>query len=147
MSTTIYPYLTQLTTALQNGLDLGGYPVLVYASLESVSLQGTPTVALVMEDTVVREAIYQGRTTQTLRLAQDLTVVTILRDASDQSVTTPLLEVLGTWQANILNLLCRDVLQIGGPLRIIDLPKPEAIAGGAIAGRIRLGVQFSFEVE
>lgn len=146
MSTTTYPYLSRLTTALQTGLTLG-FPILVYASLESISIQGTPTVALVMEDTSVREVIAQGRTTQTLRLSQELSVVTILRDASDQNVTTPLLETLGEWQANILNILCRDVLQVGGPLRIINLPKPEAIAGGAIAGRIRLGIQFSFEVE
>ena len=112
-----------------------------------MTIQGTPQIAIVMEDTTVRETIGKGRQIKTVRFDQVITVVTILRDAGDQSVTDPLLEELGEWQAAILNILCRDTLLVGGPLRILDLPKPEAVAGGAIAGRIRLGLQFAFEAE
>ena len=143
---TVYPYLSKISTALQNGLSLQ-WPVLNYANLETMTIQGTPQIAIVMEDTTVRETIGKGRQIKTVRFDQIITVVTILRDAGDQSVTDPLLEELGEWQAAILNILCRDTLLVGGPLRILDLPKPEAVAGGAIAGRIRLGLQFAFEAE
>ena len=145
-STTVYPYITAITNALQTGLSLQ-WPIQCYANLESVTIQGTPQVSLVMEETVVRDVIGRGRTISTLRMDQTLTILMILRNASDQSVTNTLLLDLGEWQANILHLLCRDVLMSGGPLKVIDLPKPEAIAGGAIAGRIRLGLQFAFEAE
>jgi hypothetical protein len=145
-STTVYPYLSAIATALQTGLRLQ-WPVLNYANLETLTIQGTPQIAIVMEDTTVRETISKGRQIKTVRLDQIITVMTILRDASDQSVTDSLLVELGEWQANVLQVLCRDVLSVGGPLRILDLPKPEAVAGGAIAGRIRLGLQFAFEAE
>ncbi len=145
-SPTVYPYIIAITNALQTGLALQ-WPIQCYANLESVTIQGTPQVSLVMEETVVRDVIGRGRTISTLRMDQTLTILVILRNASDQSVTNTLLLDLGEWQANILHLLCRDVLMSGGPLKIIDLPKPEAIAGGAIAGRVRLGLQFAFEAE
>ena len=143
---TVYPYLAKIATALQSGLSLR-YPVASYASLETLTIQGTPQVSLVMEDTTVRETIGNGRVIRTLRFEQVITVVTILRDAGDQSVSDVLLEELGEWQAAILKILCRDHLLIGGPLKVLDLPKPEAIAGGSIAGRIRLGLTFAFEAE
>lgn len=145
-STTVYPYLSAITSALQRGLDLQ-WPILTYANLETLTIQGSPQIAVVMEDTTVRETIGNGRVIRTLRFDQGVTILTILRDASDQAVTETLLAELGEWQANILHIVCRDVLLIGGPLKVLDLPKPEAIAGGAIAGRIRLGLQFAFEAE
>lgn len=145
-STTVYPYLSVIAEALQSGLDLT-WPILTYATLETLTIQGSPQIAVVVEDTTVRETIASGRRISALRCEQILTILTVLRDASDQAVTETLLVELGEWQANILQILCRDVLGVGGPLKVLDLPKPEAIAGGAIAGRIRLGLQFAFEAE
>lgn len=143
---TLYPHLDALVNALQTNLKLA-YPIVVYANLESVSIQGTPCVALIAEESSVLDVVGGARQIKTLRFQQYWTVVVILRDAGDQEVTAPLLRELGEWQASILNVLCNNVIEIGGPIKFFELQKPEAIAGGAVAGRLRFGIQFGFNVE
>lgn len=145
MSDTLYPYLDKLVLALET-LDLAT-PVDAFASLASVNIQGSPQVSLVAGETSVKQTIGQGRVIQSWNMVQEWTVAVILRDSSDQRVTSPLLAELGTWQARVLNILMRDVIGVGGPISLIEIPEPEAIAGGAIAGRIKLGIQFVFNSE
>lgn len=143
---TLYPYLDDLINALQTELELA-YPVLAYATLETVSIQGTPTICLVAEDTTILDGIQSARRLQNIRVQQVWTILIVLRDAGDQQITTPLLRELGEWQANVLRILGRQAIPSGGPLNLIDCPKPEAIAGGAIAGRIRFQCQFVLNLE
>ena len=145
MSDTLYPHLEALVTALK-GLNLVT-PIGAYASLAAINIQGSPQVALVAGETSVKQKIGQGRTINSIHMQQEWQVVVILRDAGDQKVTAPLLHELGVWQAKVLNVLCKDVIQTGGPINFLDIPQPESIAGGAIAGRIRLGIQFVFTSE
>jgi hypothetical protein len=145
VSATIYPHLEALVTALKK-LKLVT-PVEAYASLAAINIQGSPQVALVAGETTIKQKIGQGRTIASLHMQQEWQVIVILRDAGDQKVTAPLLNELGVWQAKVLNVLCKDVIQIGGPINLLDIPQPESIAGGAIAGRIRLGIQFVFTSE
>ena len=145
MSDTLYPYLDKLVLALET-LDLAT-PVDAFASLKSISIQGSPQVSLVAGETTVKQTIGSGRVIQSWNMIQEWTVATILRDSSDQRVTSPLLAELGTWQARVLNVLMRDVIGVGGPIHLIEIPEPEAIAGGALAGRIKLGIQFVFTSE
>ena len=145
MSDTLYPYLDKLVLALETlGLET---PVEAFASLKSISIQGSPQVSLVAGDTTVKQTIGSGRVIQSWNMVQEWTVATILRDSSDQRVTSPLLAELGMWQARVLKVLMRDVIGVGGPIHLIEIPEPEAIAGGAIAGRIKLGIQFVFNSE
>ncbi len=145
MSDTIYPHLDKLLLALETlGLET---PVEAFASLKSISIQGSPQVSLVAGDTTVKQTIGSGRVIQSWNMIQEWTVAIILRDSSDQRVTSPLLAELGTWQARVLNVLMRDVIGVGGPIHLIEIPEPEAIAGGALAGRIKLGIQFVFTSE
>lgn len=145
MSDTIYPHLDKLLLALETlGLET---PVEAFASLKSISIQGSPQVSLVAGDTTVKQTIGSGRVIQSWNMVQEWTVAIILRDSSDQRVTSPLLAELGTWQARVLNALMRDVIGVGGPIHLIEIPEPEAIAGGALAGRIKLGIQFVFTSE
>lgn len=145
MSDTIYPHLDKLLLALETlGLET---PVEAFASLKSISIQGSPQVSLVAGDTTVKQTIGSGRVIQSFNMVQEWTVAIILRDSSDQRVTSPLLAELGTWQARVLNVLMRDVIGVGGPIHLIEIPEPEAIAGGALAGRIKLGIQFVFTSE
>lgn len=143
---TVYPHLPILIQALTNGLSLE-YPIQAYANIEQVTIQGTPSVFLIPDDLSVRESIQGGRTISSLRLAQDWTVLTVLRDAGDQKVTEPLITQLGEWQARILNLLMGEILALGGPIKILECPKAESIDGGAIAGKIRFQTQFVFNAE
>ena len=145
MSDTLYPHLDALVTAL-NGLELVT-PIEAYASLATINIQGSPQVALVAGETSVKQKIGQGRTIDSLHLVQEWQVVIILRDAGDQKVTAPLLHELGVWHAKVLNILCKEIFTTGGPINLLDIPQPESIAGGAIAGRIRLGIQFVFNSE
>lgn len=145
MSDTIYPHLDKLLLALETlGLET---PVEAFASLKSISIQGSPQVSLVAGETTVKQTIGSGRVIQSWNMVQEWTVAIILRDSSDQRVTSPLLAELGTWQARVLNVLMRDVIGVGGPIHLIEIPEPEAIAGGALAGRIKLGIQFVFTSE
>ena len=145
MSDTIYPHLDKLLLALETlGLET---PVEAFASLKSISIQGSPQVSLVAGETTVKQTIGSGRVIQSWNMFQEWTVAIILRDSSDQRVTSPLLAELGTWQARVLNVLMRDVIGVGGPIHLIEIPEPEAIAGGALAGRIKLGIQFVFTSE
>ena len=145
MSDTLYPHLDKLLLALETlGLET---PVEAFASLKSISIQGSPQVSLVAGDTTVKQTIGSGRVIQSWNMDQEWTVAIILRDSSDQRVTSPLLAELGTWQARVLNVLMRDVIGVGGPIHLIEIPEPEAIAGGALAGRIKLGIQFVFTSE
>jgi hypothetical protein len=145
VSATIYPHLEALVTALK-GLKLVT-PVEAYASLAAINIQGSPQVALVAGETTIKQKIGQGRTIASLHMQQEWQVVVILRDAGDQKVTAPLLNELGVWQAKVLNILCKEIFTTGGPINLLDIPQPESIAGGAIAGRIRLGIQFVFTSE
>ncbi|MER2626699.1 MAG: hypothetical protein ABTS22_22560 [Accumulibacter sp.] len=145
MSDTLYPHLDKLLLALETlGLET---PIEAFASLKSISIQGSPQVSLVAGDTTVKQTIGSGRVIQSWNMVQEWTVAIILRDSSDQRVTSPLLAELGTWQARVLNVLMRDVIGVGGPINLIEIPEPEAIAGGALAGRIKLGIQFVFTSE
>lgn len=145
MSDTIYPHLDNLLLALETlGLET---PVEAFASLKSISIQGSPQVSLVAGETTVKQTIGSGRVIQSWNMIQEWTVATILRDSSDQRVTSPLLAELGMWQARVLKVLMRDVIGVGGPIHLIEIPEPEAIAGGALAGRIKLGIQFVFTSE
>ncbi len=145
MSDTIYPHLDKLLLALETlGLET---PVEAFASLKSISIQGSPQVSLVAGDTTVKQTIGSGRVIQSWNMVQEWTVAIILRDSSDQRVTSPMLAELGMWQARVLNVLMRDVIGVGGPIHLIEIPEPEAIAGGALAGRIKLGIQFVFTSE
>lgn len=143
---TTYPHLPILINALTNGLSLE-YPIQAFANIEQVTIQGTPSVCLIPDDLQVRESIQGGRTITSLRLAQDWTVLTVLRDAGDQKVTEPLITQLGEWQARILNLLMKEILHLGGPIKILECPKAESIDGGAIAGKLRFQTQFVFNAE
>lgn len=145
MSDTIYPHLDKLLLALETlGLET---PVEAFASLKSISIQGSPQVSLVAGETTVKQTIGSGRVIQSWNMVQEWTVAIILRDSGDQRVTSPLLAELGTWQARVLNVLMRDVIGVGGPIHLIEIPEPEAIAGGALAGRIKIGIQFVFTSE
>lgn len=145
MSDTLYPHLDKLLLALETlGLET---PVEAFASLKSINIQGSPQVSLVAGDTTVKQTIGSCRVIQSWNMVQEWTVAIILRDSSDQRVTSPLLAELGTWQARVLNVLMRDVIGVGGPIHLIEIPEPEAIAGGALAGRIKLGIQFVFTSE
>jgi hypothetical protein len=145
VSDTIYPYLDKLVLALET-LDIET-PVKAFASLKSINIQGSPQVSLVAGETTVKQTIGSGRSIQSWHMVQEWTVVVILRDAGDQSVTSSLLAELGTWKARVLKILMRDVIGVGGPIHLVEIPEPEAIAGGAIAGRIKLGIQFVFNSE
>lgn len=145
MSDTLYPYLDKLVTAL--GTLKLTTPVEAFASLAAVNIQGSPQVSLVAGETSIKQTIGQGRVLQSFHLVQEWTVAIILRDAGDQKVSAALLRELGIWQARVLNVLMQDVLGVGGPINLLEIPQPEAIAGGAIAGRIRLGIQFVFNAE
>ena len=141
---TTYPHLKILVDALTDGLEI---PVLAYANVEQVSIQNAPSVFLIPEDVQVLETLKSVRTITSFRMKQEWLLLTVLRDASDQSVTSPLITQLGEWQAKILRILMTKVLVVGGPIQILDCPKSESIAGGAIAGKIRLTTQFVFNAE
>ena len=143
---TVYPHLPILINALTQGLSLE-YPIQALANIEQVTIQGSPSVILIPDDLQVRESISGIRTIASLRLTQDWTVWTILRDASDQKVTAPLITQLGEWQAKIANLLMKEVLALGGPIKILEFPKAESIDGGAIAGKLRFQTQFVLNAE
>ena len=142
MTTT--PHLSVLLEALTKGLDV---PVTAYANLEQVTIQSAPSVFLITEDLSVLETIKNVRAITSFRMRQEWLILTVLRDASDQSVTTPLITQLGEWQSQILRILMTDVLIVGGPIQVLDCPKSESIAGGAIAGKIRIATQFVFNAE
>lgn len=142
MTTT--PHLSVLLEALTKGLDV---PVTAYANLEQVKIQSAPSVFLITEDLSVLETIKHVRAITSFRMRQEWLILTVLRDASDQSVTAPLITQLGEWQARILRILMTDVLISGGPVQVLDCPKSEPIAGGAIAGKIRVSTQFVFNAE
>ena len=141
---TTYPHLKILVDALTQGLEI---PVLAYANIEQVSIQNAPSVFLIPEDVQVMETIKSVRTITSFRMKQEWLLLTVIRDASDQSVTSPLITQLGEWQARILRILMTKVLVVGGPIQILDCPKSESIAGGAIAGKIRLTTQVVFDAE
>ena len=142
MTTT--PHLSVLLEALTKGLDV---QVTAYANLEQVTIQSAPSVFLITEDLSVLETIKNVRAITSFRMRQEWLILTVLRDASDQSVTAPLITQLGEWQARILRILMTDVLIVGGPIQVLDCPKSESIAGGAIAGKIRIATQFVFNAE
>ena len=142
MTTT--PHLSVLLEALTKGLDV---PVTAYANLEQVTIQSAPSVFLIPEDLSVLETIKNVRAITSFRMRQEWLILTVLRDASDQSVTAPLITQLGEWQARILRILMTDVLISGGPVQVLECPKSEPIAGGAIAGKIRVATQFVFNAE
>lgn len=135
---TLYPHLTILKNALMT-LDI---PVFVYANLESVSIQQAPCLILIPESTSFVETIKGQRSITSIRCRQEWLLLTILRDASDQYVTDELVSQLGEWQYRILHVLMNDVLKTGGPIQLNECPKSEVIAGGAIAGNLRLSSQF-----
>ena len=141
---TTYPHLKILVDALTQGLAI---PVLAYANIEQVSIQNAPSVFLIPEDVQVVETLKSVRTITSFRMKHEWLLLTVLKDASDQSVTAPLITQLGEWQARILRILMTEVLVVGGPIQILDCPKSESIAGGAIAGKIRLTTQFVFNAE
>lgn len=141
---TTTPHLKVLMDALTNGLEI---PVEAYANLEQVTIQNAPSVFLIPEDLSVLETIKNVRAISSFRMRQEWLILTVLRDASDQSVTAPLITQLGEWQARILRILMTDVLISGGPVQVLDCPKSESIAGGAIAGKIRVATQFVFNAE
>lgn len=143
---TIYPHLSVLMETLTQGLQLH-HPVMAYASLDQVTIQGTPSLFLIPEDLSIVQSIADLRTITSLRMRQEWLLITVLRDSSDQKVTTPLINRLGEFQARLLNLLMKDVLVKSGPLQIMDCPKSEPIEGGAIAGKIRISTQFVFNSE
>ena len=143
---TLYPHLTTLITALTNGLDVA-IPVMAYANIEQVSIQNAPCVFLIPEDVSVVQTIANVRAISSFRMRQEWLILTVLKDSSDQNVTTPLITQLGEWQAQILQILMKDVLVSGGPIQVLDCPKSESIAGGAIAGKIRVATQFVFNAE
>ena len=142
MTTT--PHLSVLLEALTKGLDV---PVTAYANLEQVTIQSAPSVFLITEDLSVLETIKNVRAITSFRMRQEWLILTVLRDASDQSVTAPLITQLGEWQARILRILMTDVLISGGPVQVLECPKSESIAGGAIASKIRVATQFVFNAE
>lgn len=141
---TIYPHLSLLLDALSKGLD---QPILAYANIEQVTLQGTPSIFLIPEEMSVLQTISNVRAITAFRMKQEWSILTVLRDSSDQNVTEPLITQLGEWQAKIVQILMKDVLISGGPIQLIDFPKNESIGGGAIAGRIRIATQFVFNAE
>jgi hypothetical protein len=147
---TIFPHLSALTTALTTTLSRWSgieVPVVAYANLEQITLQGTPSVFLIPEDAQVLETIANVRSMTSLRVQQEWLIVTVLRDAGDQRVTSPLITQLGEWQAQIINLMMTDVLTTGGPIKILDVPKADSLEGGAIAGKVRIRTQFVFNAE
>ena len=142
----VYPVLTELLAKLNSGLTLPN-PVVAYADITQVSIQGTPTVCVVAEDSPVVQTIQNVRSITALRFRQEWEVVAILKDPSDQGVTETLLASLGELQYQVLKLLCGTFASVGGPVQILEVSKPVPIKGGAIAGRIRIGVQFVLNVE
>jgi len=140
---TLYPHLSPLKTALEK-LKV---PVLVYANLESVSIQSAPCLILIPESTQIAQVIQGVRTMSGLRLKQEWVLLTVIRDPGDQLVTDELVSQLGEWQYRILQVLMKDILQSGGPIQLSECPKSEVIAGGAIAGQLRFSSQFVLNAE
>ena len=131
MSDTLYPHLDKLLLALETlGLET---PVEAFASLKSISIQGSPQVSLVAGETTVKQTIGSGRVIQSWNMFQEWTVAIILRDSSDQRVTSPLLAELGTWQARVLNVLMRDVIGVE-PVGML----PARHAHGGVSGLPRV---------
>lgn len=143
---TIYPHLQLLMDAITKELALT-YPVMAYANLEQITIQGTPSVFLIPETLTVLQTIPEIRTISAFRMSQEWLIITVLRDAGDQKVTQPLISKLGEIQAKITNLLMKEILVRGGPIQVIDYPKSESLEGGAIAGKIRISTQFVFNAE
>ena len=143
---TLYPHLSLLMEAITTGMKLET-PVKAYANIEQVSIQNAPCVFLIPEDTTIVETIKNVRAITSFRMKQEWLILIVLRDASDQNVTEPLISQMGEWQAKIINILMKDVLVSGGPIQVLDCPKSESIAGGAIAGKVRVATQFVFNAE
>ncbi len=143
---TLYPHLSLLMEAITTGMKLET-PVKAYANIEQVSIQNAPCVFLIPEDTTIVETIKNVRAITSFRMKQEWLILIVLRDASDQNVTEPLITQMGEWQAQIQRIMMKDVLMSGGPIQVLDRPKSESIAGGAIAGKIRVATQFVFNAE
>jgi hypothetical protein len=143
---TLYPHLQRLIDVLTTGLQLD-YPIQAFAQLEAITIQGAPSVCLIPGEVQVLQTIPGVRKITAFRLRQEWTIVTILRDAGDQKVTVPLIALIGEWHARILRLLMQEVLTEGGPIQLLDCPASEAIDGGAIAGKLRIGTQFVLNAE
>lgn len=143
---TIYPHLQILMDAITKELELT-YPVMAYANLDQITIQGTPSVFLLPKTLTVLQAINGVQKISAFRMSQEWLIITVLRDAGDQKVTKPLISKLGEMQAKIVNLLMKAVLTSGGPLQVIDFPESESLEGGAIAGKIRISTQFVFNAE
>lgn len=141
---TVYPHLQVIMDAIATAT---GLPVTAFASLAAIPIQHAPAIFVVPEEMTVLETIADRKTITALRFEHVLSVITLLKDAGDQTVGTPLVLALGELQALILNTLGQTRLKPGGPITIIDLPKSESFLGGFVAGRIRFSTQFILTVE
>jgi hypothetical protein len=140
---TVYPHLSLLKDAFDNGLSLkGADQVKVIADESQISIQGNTNVFLIIEDAPIIEVIKDVRKISAVRFRQEWSIVSVISNSEDQLVTSPLIISLGKWQYRIIQILCTDILGKGGPIQLSELPKPEPIKGGAIAGRVRFGTQF-----
>lgn len=143
---TFYPHLETILTELKSQLSLE-YNVEVYADMSDISIQKAPYICLVAEPSEVKDLITDGKTIKSIRTEQFWTILVVVRNASDQLVTKPLLLELGLLMGKVINVLCKRIITSGGPLRIVDFPQPIPIQGGGVAGKIRIGIQFLFNSE
>lgn len=140
---TLYPHLSPLIKALEQT----GLPVTAFASMESIVHQSAPALYLLPEDIEIKESIGDGRTITAIRISQQWLILIVLSDAGDQFSGSESLEQLGEWQARIVKILAQRVLSKGGPIQVLDIPKPMVYAGGMITGQIRIGSQFVLSME
>lgn len=140
---TIYPHLDSIVEALETL----SYPVFVAASLDTINNQVNPAIHVVPEDLEIQQIIGDNKSIHALRMRQVWVILLVLHDPNDQFVGDVLLKQLGEDQAAILNVLCRRIVNSGGPMQILDVPKPTTYQGGFVAGQIRIGCQFQFVAE
>lgn len=143
---TLYPHLELISKTITDGLT--PIPVMVVASEQSISQQGTPSVYVIPEDSLVMETIGGNRSITSLRFQQDVSIIVVLHEAGEQVSRKSSLTVLGELQASIVNLLCKNIIKnVGGPIRIVKVNKPDVYSGGFLVGKIQLNSQFVFNAE
>lgn len=138
---TVYPHLTMIADAL--AIDLA-IPVLPYVSLETVTNQAMPAVYLIPDTSSIKQSIQGNGSIKSLRFGQGWSIYVAVQVPSDQRSGIAVLELLGEWQAKVLQALCKPILESGGPIQIIECAQPKVYDGGIAVGQILLSDEFVF---
>lgn len=138
---TVYPHLSMLASALATDLAI---PVLPYVSLDTVVNQTMPAAYLIPESAPIKQSIQGNGSIKALRFGQGWSIYVAVQAPSDQRSGLVALELLGEWQAKVLQALCKPILESGGPIQIIECAQPKVYDGGIAVGQILLGDEFVF---